>query len=85
MALTTADLQALRRFAQLPEGRVMVAVLVQKLGEADEKLRTATGEHLYRTQGRAQALDELLRDLTESDLVLKRQEQPRATGARALL
>lgn len=85
MALTTPDLHALRRFAQLPEGRIMVAVLSQKLGEADEKLRQLSGEHLYRMQGRAQALDELLRDLTESDQALKRQEQPRATGARALL
>ncbi len=73
MALTGSELQSLRAFFRTPEGRLYVAMLEKKLAEADEKLRTATGEDLYRKQGRAQQLDELIRELSEADQALKRQ------------
>lgn len=52
----------------------MVAMLERKLAEVDVKLRTATGEVLYRTQGKAQQLEELLRDLTGAEQALERLE-----------
>ena len=50
-------------------------MLQKKLAEVDERLRTATGEDLYRTQGRAQQLDELIREAVTADQVIKRSEQ----------
>lgn len=58
----------------MPEGQLYVAILKKKLAEADEKLRVAAGEDLYRKQGRAQELDELIRELTTAGDVLQRQE-----------
>lgn len=75
MALTASDLQALKHFFGRPEGKLWVAMLEDKLAAVDVKLRTAAGEELLRTQGRAQQLDELIRELTEADTNLKRQEQ----------
>lgn len=76
MALTNTDLEALRRFSQVPEGRMWVAMLERKLAEVDAKLRTAAGEDLYRKQGRAQQLEELIGLLTkDAEQTLKRQER----------
>lgn len=77
MALTNSDLQALRAFSRVPEGRLWVAMLEKKLAEADAHLRTATGEDLYRKQGRAQQLEELLSEIKSADQVLRRQEVSR--------
>jgi hypothetical protein len=76
MALTNNELQALRSFFHAAEGKLYVAMLEKKLAEADANLRTATGEDLYRKQGRAQQLHELIGDLIRADQILKRQEQP---------
>lgn len=84
MALTNNDLMLLRSFFRTAEGKLYVAMLEKKLGEADANLRTATGEDLYRKQGRAQQLHELIGDLTGAEQALKRQEQPQRLGARAL-
>lgn len=81
MALTNTDLRLLRSFFHTPEGKMYVAMLETKLVEADANLRTATGEDLYRKQGRAQQLHELIGDLTGADQILKRQEQPKRPGA----
>lgn len=77
MALTTGELEALRRFSRVPEGRLWVAMLEKKLAEADAKLRTATGEDLYRKQGRAQQLEELIAEVTQAEQTLNRQEPSR--------
>ena len=76
MALTTQDLDLLRRLAKTPDGKALVQILEKKLRERDEKLRSATGEELYRSQGRAQELAELLGALAEADTRLKRTTPP---------
>ena len=74
MALTTPDLEALRRYARLPEGRGLMQILETKLVESDRKMRVLTGELLYRQQGRSLQLQELLDDINGADTTLKRQE-----------
>lgn len=86
MALTNADLQQLRSFFHTAEGKAYVAMLERKQVEADASLRSATGEDLYRKQGRAQLIHELISDLTKADQTLNRQGQPaQRAGARALI
>lgn len=71
------DLEFLRRFARMPEGRVLVELLHRKLTDADRRLRTAIGEDVLRSQGRAQLLAELIDDVTKAGMKLDR-----ATGGR---
>lgn len=82
MALTQPELQALRRFTQLPEGRLILSVLGERLAMADEKLRRLHGDDLYRMQGRALELEELITLLTTAGDSLNRQEQPVRVGPR---
>lgn len=67
----------------------MLKVLGERLAERDEKLRRLSGDDLYRMQGRAMELDELIELLAGAGDSLARQEQPRRPvqyrpGARAL-
>lgn len=82
MPLSTNELQILRAFFGRPEGKLWVGMLEGKLAAVDVQLRTATGEQLYRHQGRAQQLDELIRELTEADEKLKRPEPSTARPVR---
>lgn len=75
--LNNPELEALRRYARLPEGRGLIQILEKKLAESDEKLRSLTGELLYRQQGRSLALAEFLDEIAGADQVLKRQELTR--------
>ncbi len=82
MALSSVELEAIRRFARSPEGRGWVQLLEKKLAESDIKMRSLTGEHLYRQQGRSLELAELLNDIEGADKVLNRQDltaRPRPT------
>lgn len=81
MRLTQDDLQTLRSFGMRPEGRAWIELLKKMLGEADAKLRRASGEELLRCQGRAQQLEELIGAVTEAPQALKRTEQPRPANA----
>lgn len=63
MHLSEEQLQFLARFSKSPDGRAFVLMLQAKLGEVEAKLRTSTGEEVYRTQGRALVLDELIADI----------------------
>lgn len=66
MRLSESQLLFLARFAKSPEGREFLELLRAKVGHCDVKLRTETGEMLYRTQGRALELDEMIADITEA-------------------
>lgn len=66
------DLEFLRRFARMPEGRVLVELLQRKLTDADQRLRSAIGEDVLRSQGRAQLLAELIDDVTMAEKKLAR-------------
>lgn len=74
--LSFADLEFLRRLARMPEGQTLVEILRRKLADADARLRTAIGEDLVRSQGRAQLLAELIDDVTKADVKLERVSKP---------
>jgi hypothetical protein len=60
------DLDMLRRFGSTPEGRLLVAVLQDRLADCDRRNRRAIGEDLYRSQGRALEIEELLQSFDAS-------------------
>jgi hypothetical protein len=66
--LTQQDLDLLRRFGALPEGRLLVSVLQSRLTDYDQRNRRAIGEDLYRTQGRALEIEDLLEILDPLNL-----------------
>lgn len=72
MHLNGEYLDFLARFAKSPEGRVLLGLLQAKLRERETKLRAAAGEEVYRVQGRALELDELIADITSAQLKLNR-------------
>lgn len=75
MRLTEDQLQFLARFSKSPEGHLFLSILRAKLSEREAKLRTATGEEVYRQQGRALELDELIADVTDAMQKLNRSER----------
>ena len=72
MHLSEEQLQFLARFSKSPDGRALLLMLQAKLGEVEAKLRTATGEEVYRTQGRALVLDDLIADIEDAQQKLNR-------------
>ena len=79
MRLTQDQLVFLDRFSKSPEGRLWVELLQARLREQETNLRTKTGEEVYRCQGRALELDELLADILQSHVRLTR-SQPTGTS-----
>lgn len=76
MRLSNEQLEFLARLNKAPEGRLLLALLQAKLRECETNLRTKTGEEVYRAQGRALELDELIADITESQARLTRTARP---------
>lgn len=74
MRLTEDQLQFLARFSKSPEGQLFLSVLRAKLSEREAKLRTTVGEEVYRQQGRALELDEMIADITDAMRKLNRSE-----------
>lgn len=72
MRLTEDQLQFLARFSKSPEGQLFLSVVRAKLSECEAKLRTAVGEEVYRQQGRALELDEMIADITTAMQKLNR-------------
>lgn len=72
MKLSGEQLQFLDRFSKSPDGQFLLMILRAKLAERDEALRRASGEDVYRTQGRAVELDELIADITDAREKLNR-------------
>jgi hypothetical protein len=66
MRLSEDQLLFLARLSKSPDGKALTELLRAMLAEVEGKLRTETGEMLYRTQGRAVQLDELLADIAEA-------------------
>ncbi len=75
MKLSAVDLDVLGRMNKAPDGRYLVDMLVRRRAEIDATLRTLDGNELYRAQGRAQALDELITDLEEAEQRKNRSDQ----------
>jgi len=72
MHLNGTQLQFLSRLSKTPDGLMLLQVLQAKLAESDASLRSATGEEVYRAQGRAKAFAEMIDDLTKADSKLTR-------------
>jgi len=83
MKLDSTDLEVLRRFACLPEGERWVKILQRNQTETDVRLRTAIGDDLLRTQGKAQLLAELISQVTEAEKKLDRARPARPVVAGA--
>lgn len=66
MKLDSADLVFLERLERTPEGQYLLDLLRRKLAHWDARLRVATGEELIRSQGKAQALVELISDIEKA-------------------
>lgn len=77
MQLTRPQLEFLAGLSKSPTGRALVDLIQAKLAHADRELRTASGEEVFRAQGRAQALDEFLTDIAEASTRLERNQQVR--------
>ena len=76
MRLSSADLLFLARFSKSPDGQALLKILEAKLAEVHAGLRTHDGTALYRDQGRAQQLDEIMSDITEATARLDRAQPP---------
>jgi len=72
MKLSGEHLQFLERLSKSPDGQFLLTILRAKLAERDEALRRTSGEDVYRTQGRALELDELIADITDASAKLNR-------------
>lgn len=70
--MTNAQLADLARFGRLPEGKVFVDFVKMRLAHHDAQTRIATGEEVYRSQGRAQALDEVIKMIEGAEANLAR-------------
>lgn len=77
MSFTNAQLEELSRYARLPEGKLFVHLLQMRLAEHDRQLRTASGEELVRTQGKAQAVQQLIDDIEQAGKRLQRAQGSR--------
>jgi hypothetical protein len=77
MQLKSDELQFLARLSRTPDGATLLKLLRAKLAEADGELRKAQGENVYRAQGHAQELDELISLIVDAEQQLKRIEASR--------
>jgi hypothetical protein len=82
MRLSSTQLQFLARIAMTPDGKVLVDLLQALLRERDAKLRTSTGEEVFRQQGRALEIAELIDDFTQSQKRLERAVSPQTSAVR---
>lgn len=78
MQLKHEQLQFLERLNKSPDGQYLLQILRAKQSERNAALRTTKGEDVYRAQGRALELDELVADITEASQRLTR-TQPSVT------
>ena len=84
MQLDTSRLQFLARLARTPDGRFLVeSILEPMLDEADGKLRTARGEDIFRAQGAATSLADLIAAIRNAEKQLDRVAQTSNRGPRA--
>lgn len=67
MTLTSEQLHFLARFWKSPEGKFLVSMYEAELAEVDVKLRRAVGEDVYRLQGQASQLEEMIGRIKTAD------------------
>lgn len=64
MHLSNDQLGFFQRLSRTPDGAALVVIYQAELQETDAKLRKATGEEIYRLQGRAQQLEQAIEQLS---------------------
>jgi len=72
MQFSNLQLEFLARLARSPDGQLLLQILQAKQAERDAGLRTASGEEVFRKQGRAVEISELIADITEAERRLTR-------------
>lgn len=72
MQLSRPQLEFLARLARSPDGQLLLQILQAKQAECDAGLRTASGEEVFRKQGRAVEISELIADITQAEQRLTR-------------
>ena len=72
MRLNQDQVVFLARFSKSPDSRIWLELLEARLAECEAKLRTAIGEAVYREQGCALVLDELIAHITKAQSELNR-------------
>jgi hypothetical protein len=75
MQLTGQQLNFLARLSKSPDGQALLQIFQARLAERDAALRRVIGEEVYRNQGRALELSEIIADITEADARLTRNVQ----------
>ena len=85
MALNIADLTILARIAKSGDGKFVQRLVGEMLKEADEALRNAQGEEVFRAQGRAQAYDHLIKVIAQAPANLQRNEQSPSQAKRPVV
>lgn len=75
MSLTTPELDELHRVSRSPDGQVVLRLLEKRLAEHDKAMRTADGNEVFRAQGKAQAIQQLIDDITQAGEILQRVKQ----------
>ncbi len=66
MTLTGDQCAFLARLSKSPDGKFLVEMYEAELRELDVRLRKATGEDIYRAQGRASQLDEMVKRIKDA-------------------
>jgi hypothetical protein len=79
MKLSGEQLQFLARLNRSPDGAYLLTVLRARLADRDAVLRKARGEDVFRAQGRADELADLIDDITKAHDQLAR-NQPASKG-----
>jgi len=85
MVLSTEDLTFLARLAKSPDGQRFLAILEAKLGHEEGQLRRLDSTPLYRAQGRAGMLDELIDDIREAQAKLARNQSTESRPLRRVV
>ena len=82
MHLSKDQLTFLAGFARSAQGQQFKKMLVDRLAEVDKELRSLSGESLYRAQGRALMLDEMITTIDKAQTSLDRSLPARSQGQR---
>jgi hypothetical protein len=83
MQLQDQELQFLARLGKSPEGLHLLMLIQAEIAEVNGDLRKATGETLYRAQGKALWLDEFRKRLEHDATAQRIARLPRPTASAA--
>lgn len=76
MRLTAQQLELLARLGKSPEGQQLQALVKAEIDDVNLQLRSLSGDHLSRAQGRAAYLDDLAKHLNGAVSTASRPAKP---------